>query len=562
MDVNRWVNDELHTIFGISDKILATFIISTAQRSQSADAFLNTLRETDSDVANNPKMRQFAQQLLIKVAKPTRSAPTSRQPTAQQLKLLELERHNARLQALSDESDDDAPATIPQSKKKDDKKASKNLRKRKESSSEDEVSFDRFSNGNQEYHNFQVVIPRRNQQAKQEFDDGSDADIEKIIAEDDEDAAERDAFATRLREHDKKKTRQIVSKSDAKAAAEAAKRLNIAGTDDSKTLIHSARHESRKQYLEKRKADKTYELERLVAEESQMFDESELTAKERADLEYKRNVLQYVTKYDQAGNVLKKQRYHVPDASTKSIPTEYVEEEEHPGGDGRRWEEERLTAAVFKAGARNKIVSSKILCRYNENCFQKEDFSDELLIEDEIDFVQAFAMPGSNDDVKPELTAKQKKKLSLEETRKSLPVFAFRDDFIKAVRENQVIIIEGETGSGKTTQLPQYLYEAGFCEGNKRIGCTQPRRVAAMSVAARVAEEMNTKIGALVGYSIRFEDCTSERTMIKYMTDGMLLREFLNEPDLASYSVMMIDEAHERTLHTDILFGLVKDIAR
>lgn len=98
----------------------------------------------------------------------------------------------------------------------------------------------------------------------------------------------------------------------------------------------------------------------------------------------------------------------------------------------------------------------------------------------------------------------------------------------------------------------------GFCEEGRKIGCTQPRRVAAMSVAARVAEEMGVKLGREVGYSIRFEDCTSERTLLKYMTDGMLLREFLTEPGLDSYGVMIIDEAHERTLHTDILFGLVR----
>lgn len=124
------------------------------------------------------------------------------------------------------------------------------------------------------------------------------------------------------------------------------------------------------------------------------------------------------------------------------------------------------------------------------------------------------------------------------------------------------MIIEGETGSGKTTQIPQYLHEAGFTADGKKVGCTQPRRVAAMSVSARVAQEMGVKLGNEVGYSIRFEDCTSERTVLKYMTDGTLHREFLTEPDLASYSVMIIDEAHERTLHTDILFGLVKDIAR
>jgi pre-mRNA-splicing factor ATP-dependent RNA helicase DHX16 len=83
-----------------------------------------------------------------------------------------------------------------------------------------------------------------------------------------------------------------------------------------------------------------------------------------------------------------------------------------------------------------------------------------------------------------------------------------------------------------------------------------------MSVAARVAQEMGCKLGHQVGYSIRFEDCTSDRTILKYMTDGMLLREFLSEADLKSYTVLMIDEAHERTLHTDILFGLVKDVAR
>lgn len=116
--------------------------------------------------------------------------------------------------------------------------------------------------------------------------------------------------------------------------------------------------------------------------------------------------------------------------------------------------------------------------------------------------------------------------------------------------------------SGKTTQILQYLYEEGFCNDDMMVGCTQPRRVAAMSVAARVAEEVGCTLGQEVGYSIRFESCCSDQTKIKYLTDGMLLREFLSSPDLAQYSCMVIDEAHERTLHTDILFGLIKDIAR
>ena len=105
------------------------------------------------------------------------------------------------------------------------------------------------------------------------------------------------------------------------------------------------------------------------------------------------------------------------------------------------------------------------------------------------------------------------------------------------------------------------MHECGYTRLGK-VACTQPRRVAAMSVAARVSEEMGTKLGNEVGYSIRFEDCTTEKTIIKYMTDGMLLREFMLEPDLASYAAIMIDEAHERTLHTDILLALVKDLAR
>ncbi|KAI0327247.1 P-loop containing nucleoside triphosphate hydrolase protein [Cubamyces sp. BRFM 1775] len=148
---------------------------------------------------------------------------------------------------------------------------------------------------------------------------------------------------------------------------------------------------------------------------------------------------------------------------------------------------------------------------------------------------------------------------TLKEQREYLPAFACREELLKVIRENQVIVVVGETGSGKTTQLAQFLYEDGYCSYGI-IGCTQPRRVAAMSVAKRVSEEMECKLGSTVGYAIRFEDCTSPETKIKYMTDGVLLRESLNEGDLDRYSVIILDEAHERSLSTDVLMGLLRKI--
>ncbi|GBP35317.1 Pre-mRNA-splicing factor ATP-dependent RNA helicase PRP16 [Eumeta japonica] len=150
------------------------------------------------------------------------------------------------------------------------------------------------------------------------------------------------------------------------------------------------------------------------------------------------------------------------------------------------------------------------------------------------------------------------KKKSITEQRRYLPVFAVREELLQVIRENSVVIIVGETGSGKTTQLTQYLHEEGYSRFGT-IGCTQPRRVAAMSVAKRVSDEMNTRLGDEVGYAIRFEDCTGPNTVIKYMTDGILLREGLREPDLDNYSAVIMDEAHERSLSTDMLFGLLRE---
>ena len=143
-------------------------------------------------------------------------------------------------------------------------------------------------------------------------------------------------------------------------------------------------------------------------------------------------------------------------------------------------------------------------------------------------------------------------------------MWKFLDQVESGLKKSQTIVVEGETGSGKTTQIPQFLVHAGFGRSptgqSLLVACTQPRRVAAMSIAQRVAEEMDVRLGEHVGYTIRFEDMTSDRTVLKYMTDGMLLREAMTDPKLSRYGVIMLDEAHERTLNTDVLMGLLKEV--
>ncbi|XP_022151017.1 pre-mRNA-splicing factor ATP-dependent RNA helicase DEAH10 [Momordica charantia] len=155
-----------------------------------------------------------------------------------------------------------------------------------------------------------------------------------------------------------------------------------------------------------------------------------------------------------------------------------------------------------------------------------------------------------------------KKRKRIEEQRKSLPIASVEKLLVQRVHSNDTLIIVGDTGSGKTTQIPQFLFNAGFCRDGRAIGVTQPRRVAAVTVAKRVAEECGVELGQKVGYSIRFEDETSSSTRIKYMTDGLLLREALLDPYLSRYSVIIVDEAHERTVNTDVLLGFLKKVQR
>ncbi len=140
-----------------------------------------------------------------------------------------------------------------------------------------------------------------------------------------------------------------------------------------------------------------------------------------------------------------------------------------------------------------------------------------------------------------------------------LPIYQQKAKILEALQTNQVIVVESPTGSGKTTQLPIILYEAGYA-ANGMIGITQPRRIATLSVSDFIAKQLNTKVPGIVGYKMRFEDATTAETAITIMTDGILLQEMKLDPYLSKYSVIMVDEAHERSLNIDFILGLLKNV--
>ena len=140
-----------------------------------------------------------------------------------------------------------------------------------------------------------------------------------------------------------------------------------------------------------------------------------------------------------------------------------------------------------------------------------------------------------------------------------LPISAGRAEILEALRHHQVLIVAGDTGSGKSTQLPQYCLELG--RGREGlIAHTQPRRLAARALASRIAEELSQPVGATVGFRVRFADRVSEATRLVLMTDGLLLAELASDPDLRRYDTVIVDEAHERSLNVDLLLGVLKRI--
>ncbi|KAJ9677525.1 hypothetical protein PVL29_022492 [Vitis rotundifolia] len=547
-----WVSDKLMSLLGYSQPTLVQYVVGLAKQASSPADVVGKLVEFGLSASS--ETRSFAEEIFSKVPHKASGLNVYQKQEREAAMLVRKQKTYAILDA--DDSDEDgggivdnrsstaAPAASQSEKADTHKKRFRKKTENVEDDADDEV----------------IVRAEESRQVKrrtsQDEDDDSELEEESL-----RDRREREQLEQNIRQRDAAGTRKLTEpKLSRMEEEEAIRRANAMEEDD----ISALRKVSRQEYLKKREQKKLEELRDDIEDEQYLFDGVKLTEAEQRELRYKKEIYDLVKKrseetddineyrmpdaYDQEGGVNQEKRFAV---ALQRYRDSSANEKMNPFAEQEAWEEHQIGKATLKFGSKDKNQKS-------------DDY--QFVFEDQIEFIKASVMDGdkfedglfaeSHDD---SVTKSELEKLK--EDRKMLPIYPYRDELLKAVDEHQILVIVGETGSGKTTQIPQYLHEAGYTKRGK-VGCTQPRRVAAMSVAARVSQEMGVKLGHEVGYSIRFEDCTSEKTVLKYMTDGMLLREFLGEPDLAGYSVVMVDEAHERTLSTDILFGLVKDIAR
>ena len=554
-ELKRWVSDRLHSVLGYAEGHLADYVVSLAKGAKSTAALLGKLHE--ADVPKSEATSRFAAELFGRIPRAggssSKPADASREQRKETIGLLRQNESYGFVDADGHE-DDGGEAEMTAAVQKQLREREKERQRDKRKRSRADADADAGDAGGTQ------------QQSKGGDEPGPSTDAQR-----EQDLRERDEFAERLRQRDLERTRNVADGPEAEAIAkrrgEADKLMAAETAEEKAAALAEARKVSRRVYLEQREKKMLEAARDDIKDDEYLFGDVQLTEREKAEMEYKRtvydlankrvnisdNVERYVmpTAYDAEGGVDQSKRF-------EGALARYEKEEVEELNEFQAWDATQIKRSTAKVGSADARSAGG---QMGEGAGAYELV---MAAEEQIEFIQDELVAGTltlDADAQKALK-KPTQQQALAEVRKTLPVFAYRDEIIAAVKEHQVLIIVGETGSGKTTQVPQYLMEAGLCDDGKKIGCTQPRRVAAMSVASRVAQEVGCKLGNEVGYSIRFEDCTTERTVLKYMTDGMLLREFLGEPDLASYACMMLDEAHERTLHTDILFGLLKDIAR
>ena len=573
-EAETWCSDALHDLVGFADSALASYLVSVASRSGSTPQGILQVLDEGGVQAPLDKKRQFAQNLYSKCSKSTATTKPEKKTKTNADWVKQAAAYE--LVEQQEEEEEQPIEQQPQKKSRDKKERIRDKKKRRrrdrdssEESEEDDTRIQRAS-----------AEERRDKRRRDKRKESALTDQERADIEREKDLREREEFVQRMMERDKAKTKSKVKDEEPsddvvshKKRLDAEERLArgeavIDEASGDTLTLEKLREQSRRAYLKKREERELTLLQQSIQDEEELFKDQKLTEAEKKRLALGKQILDMVKSRDGEQEDQNDGFYRLPD--------EYNEK-------GTKQEQDRALLTSRYIEPKNEKTEQELweesqTRKASGIGMQKRPKRDEkqydLVFEDQIDFVMQDTKKGYDDrdkkrirkdpppDGRPELEmrpATEHEKILA--GRKKLPVYPYREEFLAAMKDHQVLILVGETGSGKTTQLAQYMNESGYGELGK-IGCTQPRRVAAMSVAARVATEMNVRLGQEVGYSIRFENCTSPKTVIQYMTDGMLLREILTEPDLASYSCLIIDEAHERTLHTDILFGLVKDIVR
>lgn len=571
-DLKRWIADQLYALVGSSASVIESYILALAKKQTSTAGLLVALQS--QGLPSDGRLQQFAEQLLARLPH-SKKGPSAYQ--LEQQKAAAFARRSQGYGLIDDDDDDnetdmkltggDAPVVAqPSGDPKGNGHQSQPVRRSHVRKKKDKLEEEEEEEGPT------GVVRHQKKRHRWEEDEEDEVARAEALAQEARlrDQQEKEEFEARLRAKDESRTRKVAETGLSKKEREEEERRQYGSVQERDELLPQLRDMSRQEYLKKREDKKLQELKDELEDAKYLFQGVELTEKERADLEYKERVYSLALERKKQLEEIDVQGYRLPTSydepekrneQLQLLSQRYREPDEEeaeatPWGEQERWEREQLNKTRMAVGAKDKGQADQY----------------DLLFEDQIEFIKEGVIAGDIQDFETaEEAAKREKEAiarkaqsereAIQADRASLPIFPYREELLRAVAEHQILVIVAETGAGKTTQIPQYLHEAGYSKVGK-IGCTQPRRVAAMSVSARVSHEMGVKLGNEVGYSIRFEDCCSDKTIIKYMTDGMLLREFLGEPDLASYSVMMIDEAHERTLHTDILFGLVKDIAR
>jgi pre-mRNA-splicing factor ATP-dependent RNA helicase DHX16 len=557
--------------FGLSDKSIVDFVIASASSSKTTDALFSSLHA--AGLPDTPAAHAFINHVHQQAPRKRKHGHGHADVAAR--KQAENDAKALRNQLFSFVDDPTSSSSVTEIKKDKSKGSARDKRDRERHTRRREADA-------REWESDEEDKARKRRKADEEADRPATPDemaeefpedeSERRQREREQDLRERYEFSERVRRRDKDKTKKVIEDHSSKASgatAEAALRRQLADDTVARTLaMPSLRERSRQEYLTKRELQQVELLRKEIADDEALFRGMRISTREQRELDHKKEVLKLVEErlsiddkwdgYVQPEDYLTEQG-KIDKKRKESVLYQRYEEAKPKDDqfvtDVDQWEASQTKHSTFKTGAMDK---PELVDAY-EYLFDESQT---------IQFVMDRTMAGeghlSAKDklLQQQIEAAEARAKSIDETRKSLPIYQFRDEILQAIQEHQVLIVVAETGSGKTTQLPQYLHEAGYTAGGMKVGCTQPRRVAAMSVAARVAEEMGTKVGYEVGYSIRFEDATSDKTVLKYMTDGMLLREFLTEPDLAGYAALIIDEAHERTLSTDILFALVKDIAR